>query len=213
MTTPNPKHLNLTPRAFLASLTPPLAILTDGEGRPARGRFSKDGNAALDKAREDGFLFLGDAGNENNPVEEKKERKAAAPKPAPVQGTTAPRPTVVLPEVNPKDVRAWAKQNGHEVGERGRIHKSVIQAYLAGGGKPVVAQAKRPTPNDMPKVRPERVGYAVERNTLIALTTCATKGGCGKAIQSCTCSTGPVAPHYLDAGIAGTPLALAKPVV
>lgn len=220
MTTPNPKHLNVTPRAFLASLNPPLAVLTDDAGKPARGRFSTKGNEALATARADGFLFLGDEGNENNPVVEKKERKRATPAPA-ADGTTpapAPRPTVTLPETNPKEVRAWAKQNGHEVKDRGRIDRKVVQAFLAAGGKAVVAQAKVPTPNDMPKVRPENVGYVTERNTLFAITTCgggsgANKVGCGKAVNQCKCSTGPVAPHYMDKGVAGTPLALAKPVV
>lgn len=31
---------------------------------------------------------------------------------------------------NPALVRAWARENGHEVGTRGRLHKDVIDAYL-----------------------------------------------------------------------------------
>lgn len=222
----NPKHLNVTPRAFLASLNPPLAVAVDEQGRPARGRLSTKAHEALATARADGFLFLGDEGNENNPVEEKKERKTAAPKPAPADGAApaAPRPTVTLPEVDAKAVRAWAKQNGHEVKERGRIHRSVVTAFLASGGKPVVARAKAPSPADMPKVRAQSVGWAVEKSEhggadrVIAYTTCGGgigggKVGCGKPVNACKCQSGPVAPHYLNTDAAGKPLLLAKPVV
>lgn len=70
-----------------------------------------------------------------------------------------------------------------------------------------------PTPLVMP-VRKQTEGYAVERNTLIAFTSCGSnKVGCGKPINFCKCASGPVAPHYLDKGVAGTPLALTKPIV
>lgn len=32
---------------------------------------------------------------------------------------------------NPTDVRAWAKQNGFEIGDRGRIPATVLNAYRA----------------------------------------------------------------------------------
>ena len=34
-------------------------------------------------------------------------------------------------EPNPADVRAWARENGHEVSSRGRIPAEVLQAYAA----------------------------------------------------------------------------------
>jgi hypothetical protein len=80
--------------------------------------------------------------------------------------------------------------------------------------KPKTSQqtADAPTPLLMPK-RKQKEGYVVERGTLIAYSTCAVKGGCGKPVQFCGCKSGPVAPHYLDKGVAGTPLLLDKPVV
>jgi hypothetical protein len=33
-------------------------------------------------------------------------------------------------------IRAWARQNGHELSDRGRIPKAVIEAYQASGATP-----------------------------------------------------------------------------
>lgn len=205
-----------TPRDFLASLTPPLAIPN------SRGRLSKDAHAALDKARAEGFRFIGDEGHPQTEVKEKKEKKVTTPKatPAPTQtkaeGTTVTpatsHPAAAQASFNAKEVRAWAKANGHEVGERGRIRPEVIAAFAKAGGKPVGPRASRPTPASMPKTRKEKVAYAVERNTVIGFTTCAKQGGCGKPVDSCT-HEAPIAPHYLDADVAGKPLSLTKPVV
>ncbi len=40
----------------------------------------------------------------------------------------APRPTQKAAEI-----RAWARENGYEVADRGRIHRDVIQAYRQAG--------------------------------------------------------------------------------
>lgn len=213
-------HLTVTPRQFLASLNPPQAVLFGKDGvSPARGRFSTEGTATLAKAREDGYLFLGDEGNEHNPVEPVKEKKVAAPKPAPApaaEGAPAPVKTVTnLPQTDPKEVRAWAKQNGHVVGERGRIHTTVVQAFLAAGGKAVVPTAKRITPLDMPKKvrrettgfvfapRPEGAGKHVS-TPLVRVSAC---GYCSAGVAFCNCPDGPRAPIYLG----GAALTLDKP--
>ena len=53
----------------------------------------------------------------------------AAPKGAPATGV-AMIPSATAPSPNPALVRAWARENGHEVGARGRLHKDLIDAYL-----------------------------------------------------------------------------------
>ncbi|MFG3715828.1 histone-like nucleoid-structuring protein Lsr2 [Micromonospora sp. NPDC047730] len=35
----------------------------------------------------------------------------------------------------PKEVRAWAKENGHDVGDRGRISKEIKAAFQAATGR------------------------------------------------------------------------------
>lgn len=63
-----------------------------------------------------------------------------APKvPAPKHSTDTPveAPSTETADVhaaigpNPADVRAWARANGYEVGVRGRLHRDLIDAYLA----------------------------------------------------------------------------------
>ncbi len=43
--------------------------------------------------------------------------------------TTGPRPSSGSSET--AKIRAWAKENGHQVSDRGRIHQSVKDAYYA----------------------------------------------------------------------------------
>jgi len=216
----NPKHLNLTPRAFLVSLNPPLAEQFGKDGvTPARGRFSNAATAALAAARADGFLFLGDEGNENNPAPEVKAPRAAATPKAPAAPKPAPAPAapqVVLPTVNPKEVRAWAKANGHEVGDRGRLNQTVVSAFLASGGKPVGPRAARvATPLDMPKVRKETTGFVyaprpqgAPKHVSEPLVRVATCGSCNRGVAFCNEPQGPSAPAYLGGAI----LSLDKPV-
>jgi len=152
-----------TKRAYLVRL----GLAKDG----ARGRFSKDGIAAL--AAVEGFVFA-----DATPAK-------AAPK--------APKA--------PGAVSAGTSRAARNV------------AALSGVKAATVIGERAPSPMDMPKRRSETVGWVVERNALIAFTSCSVKGGCGKPVSRCVCATGPKAPHYLDAGVAGTPLLLVKPVV
>ncbi len=46
-------------------------------------------------------------------------------------GSGARRPTTSSSGVDTKAVREWARANGHEVSERGRVQASVIEAYQA----------------------------------------------------------------------------------
>lgn len=121
----------------------------------------------------------------------------AAPKAPKVQAPkAATAPTVVQTgQVNPKEVRAWAAQNGHEVGKRGRIHGDVVQAFLKAGGKATVPTAKRPTPLLMPKVRRENSGFTVVGGTLIRQDRC---GNGNHTVAQCPCPGGPRAYRWLE---------------
>lgn len=164
----------MTKREYLRSLG-----FTVGE----RGRFSAEQTAALAAAP---------AGTITEPVVEAKAPKA--PKTVKVvQPIPAPAPKV---DVNPKDVRSWAKQNGYEVGERGRIHGDVVTAFLNAGGKArVLAPSTRPTPLDMPKRRPEASGFSRVGGILVRQDRC---GGCSAAVNRCACATGPQAYKFLS---------------
>ena len=67
-----------------------------------RGRFSNEAKAALAKAESEGIKFVDVT------------------------------PSVAQPviDVNAKDVRRWANENGYSLGDRGRISGTIKQAYL-----------------------------------------------------------------------------------
>ncbi len=65
-----------------------------------------------------------------------KTPKAAAPKhstdnPAEAFASSPGAAAHAVAGLNPADVRAWARANGYEVGVRGRLHKDIIDAYVA----------------------------------------------------------------------------------
>jgi hypothetical protein len=139
------------------------------------------------------------------------EAPKAEPKPRPTrvvvaQDVPAPAP---LPEVDPKEVRAWAKQNGHEVGERGRIHTSVVKAYLDAGGKGKSLAPSTPVAVLPPVVRKEKSGFSRIKGILIRQDKC---GSCGNAVNRCPCTTGPAAHKFLSKEVGSTVvLTLDKP--
>lgn len=147
---------------------------------PSRGRFSAEAEAfAADNA---------DKWAEAAPA----PKAPAVPKQTVVRTPSVPaqREASVIPEdYNPKDVRAWAAQNGHEVGQRGRIPVSVLSAYAQNNGHATVPRASRPTVVRVP-VRSEREGYTLNGGALVVQTLC---GSCSEGIQFCKCSLGPQA--------------------
>lgn len=153
-----------------------------------RGRFSAEMQAALAAAPEGAV------------TEVTPEPKAPrAPKTVKIEQEIPASP---LPEVNPKDVRAWAKQNGHEVGERGRIHATVVRAYLNAGGKPAVPAAKAVAEALPPVVRKERSGFSRIKGILIRQDKC----GChGLAVNRCPSPT-PEAHKFLTKEVGKTVL-------
>lgn len=160
-----------------------------------RGRFSADAEA----------FAAANAGKWAEAVVEVKAPKAPkAPKPQVSLAKPSQATVVQTGTVNPKEVRAWAKQNGHEVGDRGRIHGDVVQAFLKAGGKATVPTAKRPTPLLMPKVRRESSGFTVIGGTLIRQDRC---GNGNHTVAQCPCPGGPRAYKWLERE-AGGPLAL-----
>jgi hypothetical protein len=197
-----------TERDFLASVTgedgKPLAIAG------ARGRFSRAATEALAKARSEGFGFIGDKGHPMTEVKTPKAPKApktvvsSTPKPAETeQPKTVTVPAQTTPSVDAKAVRAWAKTNGHTVGERGRIRPEVISAYLAGGGKVVTAAPKAAQAQPKPvRVRTQTVAYGrVRRGDLpkhisepvLAITNCFR---CRKTVSYCGCADGVQMPKW-----------------
>jgi hypothetical protein len=203
MTAPTVQFIDQTPREFLASLNPPKAVAG------ARGRFSKDAQEALATARGDGFLFIGDAGHPKTEVKAPRAPKAPAAPKTVVTGAPTTAPTGGT--VDAKAVRAWAKANGVEVGERGRIKPEVITRYLAGGGKTnasastvkVTMGGSKPKPEAV-KVRDEKTGYSVIGGILIRQDAC---GNCNARIPYCGCKKGPQVHKFLAREV-GTPVAL-----
>lgn len=103
---------------------------TLGLAKPGRGRMSIEAREAVAKARAEGMTFTKETPKEPAPraAATKVRVKGAASK---VSVKAKDAPTESRPKVDPKAVRAWAKAHGHGVGDRGRIHGSVVDAYLA----------------------------------------------------------------------------------
>ncbi len=163
---------------------------------PGRGKFSTEANAFA-------------AANSTKWAEAEQVVKAPKPAPAPkVQPVVTPsvstHPAAAAASFNAKEVRSWAKANGHAVGERGKIKPEVIDAFAKAGGKAVGPKAPRPTPLLMPKVRRESTGFTVLGGTLIRQDRC---GNGPHTVAQCTCPGGPQAYKWL-AKENGGPLAL-----
>lgn len=99
-----------------------------GLAKPGRGRFSGEGKAALAKARNEGMTFKSTAPEVKTP----RVVKVKADKP---KATEA---------VDPAHVRKWAKDNGVEVSDRGRVPEEIKIKYLAATSKEDRAEAKAP---------------------------------------------------------------------
>lgn len=98
-----------------------------------RGRFSAEMQAALASAPDGSFA-------------EASKPAPAAPRPKSVKsGNVATVAVQRKSTADPKAVRAWAKDNGHQVGDRGRIRPEVFAAYEAAkadaGEKPAERKA------------------------------------------------------------------------
>lgn len=130
----------MTPRDYLISI---------GLAKPGRGRFSREGVKALEQARERGMTF--DEPAKPVPV------KVVTRKPdAVTTEAAAPASPGEAANVDPAAVRAWAKDEGHIVADRGRIPATVINAYLAAkGGEAVRRRDPGAVIQEAPRAFPE----------------------------------------------------------
>ncbi len=78
-------------------------LVTLGLAKPGKGRYSNAAKEALEKARGEGQTF-------DTP-------------------TVSTKSDTYQTDSDPKSVRAWAKTQGINVGERGRIHADILRQY------------------------------------------------------------------------------------
>lgn len=102
-------------------------LVSKGLAKPGRGKFSKAAIEALDEAKAQGIVFDEDV---------HVRKVSSTPRPAP-----KPKKEKARAKVDAKAVRAWASENGIEVGKRGRIDAAIINRYLD-----AMAEADKPVP-------------------------------------------------------------------
>lgn len=149
----------------------------------ARGRLSAEAHKAIDLAHSQGVKF-----SDDNPITVTKITKPRAIK--------VPKP-VVTEAVNPKDVREWAKKNGKDVPERGRISTELKAEYLAGVAKEDRAEVENKE-TDIFRDRPPRrypEGTTFEgkywkgnKHTPFTVTDRAACSNCGVSLCVHTCN-------------------------
>lgn len=155
--------MGITRKEYLASLTPPLAKI-------GRGRLSVQANQEIERAiREDGMTFddyVDGARVVKTPtVTQSKPRTVAATKPVTqsnfeaediaIPGDPAP---IKAGSYDVAAVRAWGQDNGYTVADKGRVHQSVVRAYMEShdGNLPEVSAAVE----DKNRQHMSRVRYA-----------------------------------------------------
>lgn len=161
----------MTEREYLVSL---------GLAKPGRGRFSGAAKEALAKAKEEGKTFT-----DTKPVVK------ASPKPAAKPAAKAV-PKVDTPKFDAKAVRAWAKDNGIAVPERGRIPNDVLTQY-AETDSPQEAKADPNVIYEAPQTHFGKKWFGRVGNFTITLTDKDVCNRCMYSISHCLCTT----PHHL----------------
>lgn len=173
-----------------------------------RGRFSAAAHEALAEARKAGIQFSDDTKPEPKP-KKTVEVKVRGPKPEKVAKPTE--------KVDPKAVREWAKKNGHEVGERGRIHADIINAYLSATPKEDRAEVSgvRPGEKDLrpsaPRTFPEGTKFRAEftykgkdvTHVFNDRTCCY---NCKCSLSGCRCGNPKAVTGYTEYPVALTPI-------
>lgn len=164
----------------------------------ARGRFSKEAQAALDKAVSEGMVF------------------ADTP--------SIRRETVVTQPYDARKVRRWAEKNGISLGQRGRVPADIVARFYAENpDEPVTDEVIPPTMAQVAEadsqaraadevfpaepVRDETVAFVRAARPedapeyisepVVGFTECAK---CKHLVAFCGCEGGPVAPAYLTNG-------------
>jgi hypothetical protein len=182
--------------------------VSKGWAKAGKGRMSGEAKAKVDADIASGVVNIIVP---EKPTAKPKATKPPAPAPAP-KVSTKPTPRVTAPtaDIDTKAVRAWARANGYEIGDRGRIHQRIIDAYskaeLGPEPKPKVSAPEV-------AVRTATRGYSVEistdprhRDLLFEHSRCST---CMRGVSFCKCKDGPREPKYLG----GKPMLLVKPTV
>jgi hypothetical protein len=169
-----------------------------------RGRFSREGIAALNDARAKGMTFADDDKAAVKPTVVRASK--------PVEAVAKPKSD--RPNVDPKAVRKWAIDNGHEVGERGRIHSSIVDEYVAAMGENVVERgnemdvyrdgAPRRYDRDTKFVGEYEWKGKTEKFVVSARSACM---NCGVSLVIHTCNSPRVTNGITVGGVAVTPIA------
>jgi len=156
-------------RAYLASLTPPLAK------ENSRGRFSREAKAALVEARSNGVTFGSEDDSQGNSL---------APAASAAGGHS------------PSQVREWARKNGYDVPSRGRISADVMAAYTGNPLTPKVRAgqfAEQPPPQI--KLRKAITLYGLtEEGYRVGYSHCRR---CVQSMVYCDCKDGPKPPSIV----------------
>ena len=161
-------HFN-TEREYLSSLTPPLAKAN------GRGRFSKEAQAALVDARQNGVTFGTDKDGDS-------------------LGNPLPPEAAASGGHSSADVRAWALENGYEVPARGRISEDIIAAYNGNPLTPSDEWLAKPVPVQT-KVRNLTTMYGeTQEGYKVGFSLCRR---CTSHIMYCTCKAGPLPPSIV----------------
>lgn len=72
--------------------------------------------------------------------------KETAQPPAPVERTPATAPEATSPTHSTKDIRAWARERGYDVADRGRIHQDIVDHYWDAHGLLNTTPTEEPAP-------------------------------------------------------------------
>lgn len=163
-------------------------LVERGLAKPSRGRFSKEAVAALAAAEAEGVVF-------DEPVKVEKPVKSET------ETDADPEPSRPRPVSEAHKVREWARAQGMEIGERGRIPQGVTAAY---NGEPIRVKS-RFVSDSLPAQVPVRNFRKMRGETAegwtIEFGTCEK---CADPIQYCKCSAGPKWPFGVIRLIDGT---------
>lgn len=152
---------------------------TLGLAKPGKGRMGKDALEAVAKARAEGMTFSKEAAK---PVKVK---------------VTSDKPETVKPvgDFDAKAVREWAKANGVEVSERGRISAEVKTAY-ANDNPDVERKVTVIAGKDLRQAAPmtsepgtKWTGYFHDKSVTVSGATCCTKCKVSLAYHTCNAPT------------------------
>lgn len=147
-----------------------------GLAKPGKGRMGREATEAVAKARAEGMTFS----------------KEIAVKPQRVK-VTKPETPKPVGNFDAKAVREWAKSNGVEVSERGRISAEVKIAYAEANPdaersvKVVGGKDLRPAAPMTSEPGTEWTGYFNNKSVTVSGKTCCTK--CQVSLAYHTCNT------------------------